>query len=201
MFTATQTAKQAPAVIPIIPIEKEKPPVKEVKMEINWTDPKSKVSKYFTVRECLYLPSWNCYHIPTDEEKAEILKFTAQMDVVREFLGKPINVHCLLRPGKVNCPTFDPKSIVLDPEDKRYEIKKNALAALDYNTFIGGAKKSAHRLGRAMDFSCGEDCDETRKKLLPKLVEWKMRMEDYPESSWVHLDNMEAQDQYRYFKP
>lgn len=172
-------------------------PIKETKVEINWLDPKAKVSKYFTVKEALWLPSWNCLHSPTEEEKANIIKMGAKMDIVREFLGKPINTHCWLRPGKVNCSTFDPKTIKTnDP------IKQAALDALDYNAFVKGAKRSAHKFALGVDFDCGEDCSETRKKLLAKLEAFDMRMEDI-EGPWVHLDiyPKETSGGVRFFKP
>lgn len=57
-----------------------------------------------------------------------------------------------------------------------------------YNGWMGGARESRHLLGLAVDFDCGEDCDETRKKLEPRLSDFRLRMESVDGTSWVHLD-------------
>jgi hypothetical protein len=150
---------------------------------IVWTDPKSRISKYFTVHEALWLPSWGIHHIPSEEEKANILATAQFVDQVREFLGKPVSIHCWIRPTSVNCPG--------SPHHGG-----------NYNIAAGStATHSAHIVGRAVDFDCGENCDITRAKLEPKLIPWKLRMEKKPASPWVHLDNMPTQDAYRYFIP
>jgi hypothetical protein len=70
-----------------------------------------------------------------------------------------------------------------------------------YNLLIGGALNSSHILGKAVDFSCGEDCDLTRQKLLPHLPDLKLRMENLPESNWVHLGNDWVKGKSYFFKP
>jgi len=180
----------------------EKELKKEVKVEnqipaINWEDPTQKISKYFTVKEALYLPSWNCYHVPTEEEKTNILFMAKKMDIVREFLNAPINIHCWIRPDKVNCVGFDPKTVKADTP-----AKQAALAALDYNAFVGGAKASMHRIGSAVDWSAKNiKCDDARTKLIPKLEEYDLRMEDLKGSNWVHLDCRKPINNVRFFKP
>lgn len=202
IFTRTKaTESVAPSTQPNPGPSKVSPPEtpkQDSKMEIDWTNPKAKVSKYFTVKEVCYLPSWNCLHIPTEEEKTNIIKMAEKMDIVREFLGKPINTHCWLRPGLVNCPTFDPTTV-----KPNTDAKKAALAALDYNAYVGGAKRSAHKLALAVDFDCGESCDDTRSKLEPKLEEYNMRMEQMPGGTWVHLDmyDKSVSGGIRFFKP
>lgn len=198
LFSSKSTAQPTPA-----PQEPPKTPIKDIKVEINWTDPKAKVSKYFTVKEVLYLPNWNTYHVPSEEEKANIIKMAEVMDKVREFINKPIKVHCWIRPNKANCPGFDPFIIKLDPKAKDYITKKTALAVLDYNSFIGStAKRSPHIFGKAVDWSCGEDCNITRQKLMSKLEEFNMCMEDIP-GQWIHLDIYEPaiHGGKRFFKP
>lgn len=150
-------------------------------MNVDWSDPTSQISKHFTVKEACLLPSWGVMHVPTEEEQAEILKTAAMMDQVRDFLGKPVKVHCWIRPGSVNC------------GDSRYDGK-------DYNAFVKGASNSAHKYGKAVDWDCGENCDDTRTALMPKLEELGVRMENVPGGPWVHLDT-NTPNPNRFFKP
>jgi hypothetical protein len=156
-----------------IPLGEIKPENAELKpadhAEIDWTNPADKISKHFTVKEALWLPSWQVMHIPSEEEKANILKQAAKMDLIREFLGVPLHIHCWLRPT-LNCPESD----------------KNGQ---DYNAFVKGAKNSSHKIGLATDYDAvGLNCDDVRAKLEPKLDEWKIRMERMVGGNWVHND-------------
>lgn len=149
---------------------------------INWTDPKCSISKYFTVKDACLLPSWGVLHMPSDVEKANILRTAAVMDEIRAFLGAPILVHCWIRPGSVNCPG-------------------NPHHGQDYNAFIKGAPKSAHKSGLAVDWhALKESCDTSRARLLPELERLKIRMEDLPKSGWVHID-LNPPNPIRFFKP
>lgn len=72
-------------------------------MPIDWTNPEFKVSSHFTVYECLWLKQWNRLANEadglTDDIKGSIENFCVNtMDMVRNFIGFPINVHCLYRP-------------------------------------------------------------------------------------------------------
>lgn len=140
-------------------------------MAINWSDPKSKVTLNFTVKDACWLPSWGKLHTPSIKEQANLLQMCQLLEKIRGFLGnKEIVVHCMIRP----------------PE---------------YNKQIGGRPQSAHLEGLACDFSVkGMDCDDVRKLLLPKLESWKCRMEDLPDSNWVHVD-LKAVITKRFFKP
>lgn len=164
------------------PIPEAPKPVQEKAPEINWLDPKAKISKYFTVKEALYLPSWQVMHIPSESEKANILKMAAKMDRVRELMNNfPISVHVWIRP------------VLNQPGHPKH--------GQDYNTFIKGAKNSAHKTGEAVDWSIkGEDCDKLRIALLIKLEELELRMEDLPGSNWIHLDCRPVVGK-RFFKP
>jgi hypothetical protein len=168
-----------------IPIGNPAPAVESPKSQvsdgIDWTDPKCMVSKYFTVRECLWLPSWQVMHIPSESEKANILKQAAKMDLIREFLGVPITVHCWIRPILNN-----PASV----HDKE-----------DYNALVKGARNSEHKVGLATDYDAhGLNCDDVRTKLEPKLEEWGIRMERMPGGKWIHNDCAPVVV-YRYFNP
>jgi hypothetical protein len=157
------------------PVEPPKAP------EVDWTNPESKVSKYFTVRECLWLPSWQVIHIPSEDEKANILKQAEKMDLIRVFLDAPIRIHCWIRP------------ILNNPASPNH--------GKDYNAFVKGAKNSAHKIGLATDWDAhGISCDDARTKLEPKLEEWQIRMERMPGGNWVHNDSAQVVV-YRYFNP
>jgi hypothetical protein len=136
---------------------------KDYKM-VDWTDPKSMVSKYFSVHEALYLPTWARLATEddglTDEIKANLIILCQKMDIARDYFGRSINVHVTFRP-------------------------------LRYNKLIGGAPNSAHAVGKACDFDIsGLTCDEARAKIMAddKLDEWNMRMEKRDGSDWIHLD-------------
>lgn len=71
-----------------------------------------------------------------------------------------------------------------------------------YNSFIGGAKHSAHIEGSAVDFVVDNmSCDAVRERLVEELEGLEVRMEDLPGSVWVHIDNRHPGDGKRYFKP
>lgn len=151
-------------------------------MPIDWTNPRSPISRFFTVHEATFLPSWAIHHTPSDAEKEAILRTALWMDRVRDLLMRPIDVHCWIRPTSVNCPGT--------PHHGE-----------NYNAFKGGASHSAHILGRAVDFDAGKPCHEDREILLPKLEALGLRMEDR-EGPWIHLDDMPVLPGHaRFFKP
>lgn len=151
---------------------------------VNWSDPKSKISQYFTVHEALYLPAWECYHTPSEEEKVAILSHAPKMDKVREYLGQPIHTHCWIRPKVVNCPT------------SRWHGR-------NYNAFRNGAPGSAHIDGIATDFHVSQMlCSEVRMVLVPVLAEFGIRMENTDSEAWVHVDSRNPlPKKSRYFRP
>lgn len=161
-------------------VNKTEPPVIEQEPELDWSKDELKISKYFTVKEAIYLPTWkrlaNKEDGLNDTIKENSLRLFKQMDVVREHFGKPIRAHVAYRP-------------------------------VEYNKAIGGAQHSAHSEGMAFDFDIiGMSCDDVRKELTKDnnklLEEWKMRCEDMPGSTWVHLDIRElAPEGHRFFKP
>jgi hypothetical protein len=151
-------------------------------MIIDWNNPKCNISEHFTVHDATYLPRWQCYHQPSDEEKATILRTAETMEKVREVLGKPLNVHCWIRPTSVNNSTS-------------YHGK-------NYNATVGGATHSAHITGEAVDFNpIGLDCGQAREVLLPELDKLQVRMENR-EGPWVHIDIRQPLPGHpRYFRP
>lgn len=145
---------------------------------INWEYSTDHVSTHFTVHDCLYLPQWarlaNESDGLTDEVKSNLINLCAKMEMVRHFLGdKPISVHCCFRPTL-------------------------------YNQLVKGAPHSSHLTGEAMDFHVGDDssaeaCLKVRQILVPKLEEFKLRMENH-QGSWLHIDTAEPHPN-RYFIP
>lgn len=164
-----------------IPIGVPKEEVKDSESSIDWNDPTSKISKHFTVKEALWLPSWQVLHKPSDNEKVNILKQAAKMDLIRDFLGVSVRIHCWIRP------------VLNNPESIHH--------GQDYNALVRGAKNSAHKIGLATDYDAeGLNCDDVRAKLVPKLDEWEIRMEKMPGGNWVHNDCAPV-IVYRYFNP
>lgn len=145
---------------------------------IDWTNGADKISKYFTVRDCLYLPRWN--RLATiedgldDEIKANLVLLCNRDDKMRDFLKSGIVTHCCYRPPV-------------------------------YNEEVGGAPNSYHTKGFARDWhiaglGTSAGCDNARLKLIPKLEEFQMRMEDGTGMNWVHTDYGAVVHQ-RFFKP
>jgi len=131
-------------------------------MAVNWSNPNDKLSVFFTVKEALFLPSWNRMATSKDglgpTQQDNLVKLFRIMDQVRNLFGKPVIVHVAFR-------------------------------SYSYNKEIGGAPNSLHVQGMAVDFHvAGVDCDDVRAKLIPKLEEWGLRMENKAGSNWVHLD-------------
>lgn len=152
------------------------PSVESLPPEIDWTNPECKVSKSFTVKDCIYLPQWkrlaNEQDGLTDEIKTNLKELCLKMDQVEDFLSSVIRVHVTFRPE-------------------------------EYNKLVKGAKSSPHLLGKAMDWSVANmTCDEVRKNLVVggMLEKLEMRCEDLPGSNWVHLDTNEVKSK-RFFKP
>lgn len=146
------------------------------RQSVNWSDPKEHISKYFTVREALWLPKWSRLASSGDglslDAQTALRALFLKLDLVREFIGTPITVHVAFRP-------------------------------IPYNMEIGGARESAHIARKehgvliaAVDWSAdlGEDspganCDTLRAALTPKIAEWGFRMENNGVGApWIHLD-------------
>lgn len=167
------------------------PPSKPLIKSIDWTDPGQEISKYFTVKNAIYLPRWK--RLANDQDsldqnaKDALEKFFKEcMDPIREIIGKPLTVHVAFR----------------SPE---------------YNVLIGGAKMSIHMarkyadgsLVAACDFSAdlgkgsvGANCDEIKAILLPHLERLNIRLEDNGKgATWIHVDNRKPGPGGRFFKP
>lgn len=176
-------------------------PTKEVDT-VDWTNMSAKISKYFTVKDALWLPSWGVAHTPSEQEKANILRIAKKLDIVREFLNEPLIVHVWIRPGVVSAPgtQWDGKDY------NRYVYETFVWKGL---TAEEKAKKvapnSPHKDGDAVDFSVQNKrtpqyCNEYRSKLVPKLEEWQIRLENNKDGNWLHIDNRPVKIS-RFFNP
>lgn len=151
---------------------------------VNWGNPGANISKYFTVKEALWLNSdWNRLAYEGDgldfHVKERICILAEKLDWVRDFLGRPMHVHSWYRPK-------------------------------GYNALVGGTRGSKHMsLGpwSAVDFHCdlpstqsvSEACATVRAAIEFKLGAWGLRMEDQ-DGPWVHLDDAPVISK-RVFKP
>jgi len=153
---------------------------------VNWSNPSCPVSKYFLVREVLWLPSDDRMATPNDWAPGmwdEVVRNAHQfanekMDAVREWRKTPIGVHEWCRPPA-------------------------------YNTKIGGARNSAHIEGIACDFdfgkqNCAFDIQAIRDACI--LASMGLRMENNSVKcngapAWIHLDSREPGPAGRYFLP
>lgn len=130
---------------------------------IDWTDPKDKVSKHFTVKDCLWLAKWNRLagfdDGLTEELKLVIMSTIAMLECVRGTVDKPVLVHSLFRPK-------------------------------DYAPIVGSKPTSPHCKGAAVDFHVDGLSIEAAKDLIrPRLEDFGACMERGTKT-WIHLDIM-----------
>lgn len=59
-------------------------------------------SRHFTWREALYLPSVQAVALPTEVQMANIVRQAQALDKIRDYFGRPVTVHCWLRPEAYN---------------------------------------------------------------------------------------------------
>ena len=157
---------------------------------INWYDASCRITENFTVKEALTLPSFdNVMHVPSEQEKENIVVMAMRMERVRTILGFPIQVHCWIRPTCVKT------NVAISPFNGK-----------NYNEKVGGSYNSYHIVGSAVDFhvkgySGNEGCNLMRTKLYPHLELLGLRMESI-EGNWIHLDDRPVpQNGNRFFKP
>ena len=143
--------------------------------DIDWTDPTARVTDHFTVKDCLWLHSWN--RLATEDDGVDLDKIlaTAQMmETIRAALGCPINVHCMFR-------------------SKAYNIEQQILLPT-------GA--DVHSMSIACDFDCNStmSIQEVKDKLESQLEDLGIRMERGT-TTWVHCDSRAPGPSGRYFTP
>ena len=164
-------------------------------MTIDWTNRNASVSKWFRVKDAIFLPRWGRLADDSDylddNAKEALVDIFERLDTIYiDILKvKPI-IHVAFRSPK-------------------------------YNNLLGGAVGSAHiaRTIRndqivkhiaAIDFSVNlypeksieENCDLARELLLPHIEALDLRMEDNPSSNWIHIDTKPIiNNGNRFFKP
>lgn len=192
---------------PVAPVQVQIEPDAPKAVELDWSNPKSKLSENFSVEEALLLPSWHAQHVPSEEQKAAIKgiaeKVTKAITFLEGKLGKQlhVSVHAWMRPEAASIPgsQWDGKDYNryiyetqvwkdLSPEEKAKKKVPN----------------SPHKTGHAIDFHVvgyeGKDgCRKIRELLVPELEALGLRMEDL-EGGWVHLDDLPVVNK-RFFKP
>ena len=132
------------------------------------------ITGHFTWKEALFLPTWNRLAEASDglndEVKANLVKVFTVLESIRAMFGD--------KPISIHC-AYRPSA---------------------YNIAIGGASRSAHTEGKAIDFSiAGISCDDVRIKLVSELDKLLIRMEHLDKSTWIHIDTRQSQP--RYFIP
>lgn len=134
-------------------------------------DQNVKGCRHFKWSELVYLKVIDSYVIPSEKIKNELIITAQILEKIRKAVGiRPIEITSCYRPPL-------------------------------YNKHIGGVKRSQHLLGKAADFKVkGMNADKVRLLLEPHLEDFGIRMENYPGSSWIHIDRKEVKKN-RYFKP
>lgn len=146
-------------------------------MEINWNDLNARISPNFSVHEALWLPSWGRHATP--EER---MGFEGNMVALAHKMEAVRDLFAA--PIKVHC----------------------WLRPTAYNKEVGGARSSAHLVGRAVDFHVdgfegAGGCLRARGIILPHLEALGLRMENH-EGGWVHIDSAPVGPSgNRYFLP
>lgn len=152
---------------------------------VDWSNPDEPISKYFTVREAIYLSRWGRLAREDDglsgRVKFCLIAMAAKMDVVRDFIGLPIIVHRWYSPPGYN-------AVVGGSRYSRHMSLFGEHSAVDWHGKVDGAATQS------------EQCDILRAALEPKLEEWGLRMERLPGAHWVHLDDALVMRE-RYFRP
>lgn len=207
-----KSAAPAPAPVQATIVVQNPPKVESqttivVQNPIDWSNPKSKITPRFSVKEALELQSWGALHVPSEDEKKAIVgiceKVEKAADVLEKIIGRKvsISVHAFIRPEKANIPgsQWDGKDY------NRYvyetQVWKNLTAEEKAKKTV---PKSPHRTGHAIDFHIvgfegKEKCAQIRQMLLPHLESLSLRMEDL-DGGWVHLDDLPVVNK-RFFKP
>jgi len=149
---------------------------------IDWSDPLAQITRNFTVHEATFLPSWGIYHIPTADEKENIIELAVALQRVRDAYGSSMNIEVWIRPTSVN-------PGILDSSGKIVSSPSNPRKGQNYNAAIGSSATS-HISGKAVDI---KDANRSLTNFLLKnqqlLIDNNLWMEDEKfATTYVHLD-------------
>jgi len=149
---------------------------------IDWSNPLAQISGNFTVHDATYLPSWGIYHIPTADEKENIIDLAVALQKVRDAYGRSMNIGVWIRPASVN-------PGILDSSGKIVSSPSHPKKGQNYNAAIG-SNATSHIAGRAVDI---EDANRSLTNFLLKnqqiLIDNNLWMEDEKiATTYVHLD-------------
>lgn len=130
----------------------------------------------FTWRDACIQHKWNVEIWPRETQKVNIMLMAGRLMQIKKALYPIINIE------------FEIVSWLRCPQ---------------YNALIGGARRSMHLEGGAVDFKIkGAQCYVIRERLKSELQRLDIRMEQLPEGSdWVHVDIRQPENGVRYFKP
>ena len=123
------------------------------------------ISKYFTIEDAFPKIINTQLHLLTDGTIQRLFFIFDKMDQVRDFFGKPLNIHSAYRSPNYN------RSVGGAPNSSHMASKMNE-AAIDFHVD-------------------GLDCSEAQKMILEAdmLNKWEMRMENIgAHPTWIHLD-------------
>lgn len=127
-------------------------------LETDWLDRLSHITPNFTVYEACWLPTVSCLYYPNYDERANLTRLCKVMEKIRTLLGKPINVHCMIRPKFYNT--------IIGGADRSYHILG---MACDFRVV-------------------GMSCDSAREVLRKHADALGICIEDRPGSTWIHID-------------
>lgn len=161
---------------------------------IDWNDPSCKISKYFTVKEAIYIPGWKRLADQSDgfgsDQQDALVDFFKRMDLVREYLAVPIIIHCAFRPPVYNSliPYAAPESAHMARNLARANGRPILVAAADWHP-------------KYPELSIPDGVAKAEALLVPKLEEFKLRMEKN-RKTWIHTDSRPVpKGGNRYFSP
>jgi len=125
----------------------------------------------FKWKEALLCPQWGVHVIPTKVQYYNLIKMFKKLQLIRDYLGRPITVTSGLRPVVYN------KLI----GGARFSAHKLGLA-VDF--VVKGMKP-----------------DRVRREIKKLMNEYQFRIEDLRGSSWIHIDDRWVFEGRNYFKP
>jgi Peptidase M15 len=138
---------------------------------MDWTNAAEQVTEHFTVKDCLFLHSWN--RLATADDGVDfdkLLTLCQKLEEIRSALGCAMNVHCMFR-------------------SQEYNAAQDIKPAAD-----------VHSMCLAADFDCNHTMSiaDVQAKLEPLLEDLGIRMERNTET-WIHIDLRAPGPSGRYF--